>query len=80
MHHQRVKLWRAFRLGIVGLTLLALPVRAAELRILAAGAVRTAGPGVPHRRGTGLSWCWRPGEEANRRERPEVARPLRDPR
>jgi len=35
-----VKLWRAFRLGIVGLTLLALPVRAAELRILAAGAVR----------------------------------------
>jgi hypothetical protein len=40
VYHQTVTLWRAFKLGIVGLTLLALPGGAAELRILAAGAVR----------------------------------------
>jgi len=40
VHHRTVTLWRAFKLGIVGLTLLALPVQAAALRILAAGAVR----------------------------------------
>jgi molybdate transport system substrate-binding protein len=40
VHHQAVTFWGACRLGMVGLTLLALPVWAAELRILAAGAVR----------------------------------------
>ena len=40
MHHQAVTWWRTCRLAMVGLTLLALPVWAAEVRILAAGAVR----------------------------------------
>jgi len=44
MQHHVHPLWRAFGLWTVGLALLALPVHAAELHVLAAGAVKSVMP------------------------------------